>query len=120
MSPKRRPMPQTFAEYQTEWWPRLENHMWLEHWTFTHYINRSDLHIAGLLKPQPNEGGGRVVRRMFMDVLDQALDELADLGAAHTRHPDVRIRGEALHAFDKPDDFAFLRCEVDFHLVVKH
>jgi len=94
--------------------------MWIERWNFIHYLRGSDLIIRGLLKPQPNEGGGRIIRRMFMDVLDQALDELADLGAVHARHPDVHIKGEVLHSFDKPDDFANLRCEVDFHLVVKH
>lgn len=97
----------------------LDAHMWVVNWRFDRRVGGFDVRIDGLLKPQPNEGGGRVVRRMFMDVLDQALDAVHDAGILHTRHPSVRIEGDVLHSFSKPDDFANLRCEVEFHLWAK-
>jgi len=104
----------------------LESHMWIVNWRFdrqpldaTRRFLGVTACIGGLLKPEPNEGGGRVIRRMFMDVLDQALDAIHDAGILHTQHPDVRIKGEVLHSFDKPDDFANMQCEVEFHLWLK-
>lgn len=120
MSPKRRTSRPTPEEFQSTWWPRLEQHMWIDGFTFGYPYFGSNLQIKGLLKPQPNEGGGRVVRRMFMDVLDQVFDELGELGAVHTRHPDVHIRGEVLHSLNAPDDFSFLQCEVQFYLLADY
>lgn len=120
MSPKRHDVRPTSAEFRDNWWPRLEQHMWIEHFAFGYRYFGSNLQIKGLLQPQPNEGGGRIVRRMFMDVLDQVLDELGNLGAVHTRHPDVHIRGEVLHSLEAPDDFTFLQCAVQFYLLAEY
>lgn len=120
MSPKPCPLPPAIDKFYSEWLPRLEKHMWIDRWIPSLGRGGFALEFRGLLKPQPNEGGGKAVRRMFMDVLDQALDELADLGAVHTRHPGIYITGEALRPLGKPDDFAYMQCEVNFYLAMRH
>lgn len=116
MSPHHRPMSPTHPEYGQALWQRLEEHMWIGHFTFVHAF---ELNISGLLKPQPTEGEDRAVRHMFMDVLDQALEELAALDAENIKHPDVRITDEGQHSSSKPKGFSSLRCEVRFYLRVQ-
>lgn len=110
-------MSPTHPEYGRTLWQRLEQHMWIDHFTFVH---ADELNISGLLKPQPTDGDDRAVRHMFMDVLDQALEELAALSAENIRHPDVRLADEGQRLSSKPNGFSCLRCEVQLYLRVQH
>lgn len=100
------------------WLSRLENNMWIERGFVDVAARGTTMNVRGLLKPQPTEGGGRVVRRMYLDVFDQVLDDLAELGACHIKHPDFRFEGQVVHCLDKPDDFAGIPCEVEFTFLV--
>jgi hypothetical protein len=109
----------TWAEFCKTWLPRVENHMWFHKHTFRASPHESVVELDGLLKPQPTEGGGRAARRMFLDVFEQLLEDLAELGAVHAEHPDFRFEGIVIHHLDKPNYLATHRCPVTLNILVR-
>ena len=87
----------------------LGRYMWIHEVRFGWGFGNS-LAILGHLKPDPAAANPSALRRSFLDSLDAVIAIMEAAGVKWERHPEVAIRGEAIHRLDGGWEFAGIEC----------